>query len=192
MDTLQNSRPAFRKYRQARGWTLKQVAERLRMTLGSVWKLENGTRPRDWGRIRALARLFQLTLSEASREFWHLAIGDPCPYHTWCGGVTVDPDRDEARHLYVAIKCEKCPRIRTYSKARYHSGYVRTAAGSASQRSRQSRIQPSVHGGSGAALQKPPSRRSWAAKSPPSAAGTGERNVREAGEPFAASPSDFK
>jgi hypothetical protein len=71
-------------------------------------------------------------------------------------------------------------------------GYVRTAIGSASQRRRQSRIQPSVHGASGAGLRKPRSRRSWAAESPRSAAGTGERNVQEAGEPFAVSPHGMK
>jgi transcriptional regulator with XRE-family HTH domain len=62
METVKNSRSAFRELRQAAGYTVVQVATLLGVPEGTVWEWNGGGRPR-WRYMPGLAQLFQKDLA---------------------------------------------------------------------------------------------------------------------------------
>jgi hypothetical protein len=109
METVKNSRSAFRELRQAAGYTVVQVATLLGVPEGTVWEWNGGGRPR-WRYMPGLAQLFQKDLAEAVRLFWCEIVGDRCGC---CGGEKIFPDDPRAIHLYVKRTCV-CERTKIF------------------------------------------------------------------------------
>jgi hypothetical protein len=140
LDRLQNSRSAFLELCQAAGYILPGssrwrrgaqalVAKFVGVCIVTIQEWYKGGRIQDWRYIARLAQLFKIPLAEAVSRFWGETIGDPCP--CGCGGKKVIPqpitskrarriDYNKAKHLYIKLRCEKCPTVRIYDQEQGH------------------------------------------------------------------------
>jgi DNA-binding XRE family transcriptional regulator len=128
-NSVDRSHSAFRELRQAVGLKQSHVARVLGVSRETVAQWDAGGRPGQWRYIPELAKLLGWAMEEATRFFWHENLGDPCP--CGCGGKKVIPqpitskrarqiDYNKATHLYIALRCEKCPTVRIYDQEQGH------------------------------------------------------------------------
>jgi transcriptional regulator with XRE-family HTH domain len=57
-------RERVKRLRQEKGYTLEQLARRADLSLGTVWKLEDGRHEPTLATLEAVARAFEISVSE--------------------------------------------------------------------------------------------------------------------------------
>jgi hypothetical protein len=109
---------SFRELRLAAGRTSTEVATFLKVKRGTVWRWDNGERPR-WRHMQALATLLQIpSITDAVKQVWGEIIGEVCS--CGCGGKKAPPQEQGAFSLAVDLPCIGCGKIRKYRKGWEH------------------------------------------------------------------------